>query len=100
MLLASTANAIIVGFNVRPDGGRRVCQRSMWTWRMYRVIYDAIRGNPGRYEGHAGSQSFRKAVIGHAEVRQTYRSHSNRHHREYASSKTARSQRLPGSAYA
>ena len=73
ILLASTANAIIVGFNVRPDAAAAAsAQRSNVDIRMYRVIYDAIDEIEAAMKGMLAPK-FREAVIGHAEVRQTYR---------------------------
>lgn len=73
ILLASTANAIVVGFNVRPDAAAAVsAQRSNVDLRMYRVIYDAIDEIEAAMKGMLAPK-FREAVIGHAEVRQTYK---------------------------
>ena len=73
ILLASTANAIIVGFNVRPDAAAAAsAQRSSVDIRMYRVIYDAIDEIEAAMKGMLAPK-FREAVIGHAEVRQTYK---------------------------
>ena len=59
ILLASTSNAIVVGFNVRPDAAAQPpsAQRSNVDIRMYRVIYDAIDEIEARHEGHAGARS-------------------------------------------
>lgn len=73
ILLASTANAIVVGFNVRPDAAASAsAQRSNVDLRMYRVIYDAIDEIESAMKGMLAPK-FREAVIGHAEVRQTYK---------------------------
>ena len=73
ILLASTANAIVVGFNVRPDAAAAAsAQRSNIDLRMYRVIYDAIDEIEAAMKGMLAPK-FREAVIGHAEVRQTYK---------------------------
>ena len=73
ILLASTANAIVVGFNVRPDAAAAVsAQRANVDLRMYRVIYDAIDEIESAMKGMLAPK-FREAVIGHAEVRQTYK---------------------------
>ena len=73
ILLASTANAIVVGFNVRPDAAAAVsAQRSNVDLRMYRVIYDAIDEIEAAMKGMLAPK-YREAVIGHAEVRQTYK---------------------------
>ena len=73
ILLASTANAIVVGFNVRPDSAAAAsAQRSNVDLRMYRVIYDAIDEIEAAMKGMLAPK-YREAVIGHAEVRQTYK---------------------------
>ncbi|MBP3313104.1 MAG: translation initiation factor IF-2 [Oscillospiraceae bacterium] len=73
VLLASTANAIIVGFNVRPDNvAQASAARSNVDMRMYRVIYDAINEIQDAMKGMLDPK-FREAIIGHAEVRQTYK---------------------------
>jgi len=73
ILLASTSNAIIIGFNVRPDPAAAVsAQRASVDMRMYRVIYDAIEEIEAAMKGMLAPK-FREAVIGHAEVRQTYK---------------------------
>ena len=73
ILLASTANAIVVGFNVRPDAAAAAsAQRANVDVRMYRVIYDAIDEIEAAMKGMLAPK-FREAVIGHAEVRQTYK---------------------------
>ena len=73
ILLASTSNAIVVGFNVRPDAAAAAsAQRSNVDLRMYRVIYDAIDEIEAAMKGMLAPK-FREAVIGHAEVRQTYK---------------------------
>ncbi len=73
ILLASTSNAIVVGFNVRPDAAAAAsAQRSNVDLRMYRVIYDAIDEIESAMKGMLAPK-FREAIIGHAEVRQTYK---------------------------
>ncbi|MBQ7567088.1 MAG: translation initiation factor IF-2 [Oscillospiraceae bacterium] len=73
VLLASTANAIIVGFNVRPDSAAQAnAARANVDMRMYRVIYDAIEEIQDAMKGMLDPK-FREAIIGHAEVRQTYK---------------------------
>ena len=72
ILLASTANAIVVGFNVRPnDAAQAAAKRDHVDMRMYRVIYDAINEIEAAMKGML-APTYREAVIGHAEVRQTY----------------------------
>ncbi len=73
ILLASTSNAIVVGFNVRPnEAAAAAAKRDHVDMRMYRVIYDAINEIEAAMKGMLAPQ-YREAVIGHAEVRQTYK---------------------------
>ncbi len=71
--LASVSNAIIIGFNVRP--GANVAEHAEADGvdiRLYRVIYDAIDDIKAAMAGMLEPE-FRENVIGHAEVRQTFR---------------------------
>jgi len=73
ILLATTAGAIVVGFNVRPDSGAQAsAQRTNVDMRFYRVIYDAIDEIEAAMKGMLAPK-FQEAVIGHAEVRMTYK---------------------------
>ena len=73
ILLASTAGAIVVGFNVRPDAAAQVsAQRANVDMRFYRVIYDAINEIEDAMKGMLAPK-FEEVVIGHAEVRMTYK---------------------------
>ena len=73
ILLASTAGAIIIGFNVRPDAGAQAsAQRTAVDMRFYRVIYDAIDEIEAAMKGML-APTFEEVIIGHAEVRQTYK---------------------------
>ncbi len=73
ILLASTAGAIIVGFNVRPDAAAQASgQRANVDMRFYRVIYDAINEIEAAMKGMLAPQ-YEEAIIGHAEVRMTYK---------------------------
>ena len=73
VLLASTSNAIIVGFNVRPDSAAQAAAaRAKVDMRMYRVIYDAIDEIQDAMKGMLAPK-FKEVIIGHAEVRQTYK---------------------------
>jgi translation initiation factor IF-2 len=73
ILLASTSNAIVVGFNVRPEASAAAhAQRDGVDLRMYRVIYDAIDEITAAMKGMLAPK-FREVVIGHAEVRLTYK---------------------------
>ena len=73
VLLASTAGAIIVGFNVRPDSSAAAnAQRANVDMRFYRVIYDAIDEIESAMKGMLAPE-FEEVVLGHAEVRMTYK---------------------------
>ena len=73
ILLASTAGAIIIGFNVRPDSGAQAsAQRTAVDMRFYRVIYDAIDEIEAAMKGML-APTFEEVILGHAEVRQTYK---------------------------
>ena len=73
VMLASTSQAIIVGFNVRPDAAaRKSAARANVDMRMYRVIYDAINEIEAAMKGMLAPK-FREVLLGHAEVRQTYK---------------------------
>ena len=73
ILLASTAGAIIVGFNVRPDAAAQASgQRANVDMRFYRVIYDAIDEIESAMKGMLAPK-YEEVIIGHAEVRMTYK---------------------------
>ena len=73
ILLASTAGAIIVGFNVRADmAAQASAQRSKVDMRFYRVIYDAIDEIESAMKGMLAPK-YQEVVVGHAEVRMTYK---------------------------
>ena len=73
VMLAATSGAIIVGFNVRPDNAARdSAARSKVDMRMYRVIYDCINEIEAAMKGMLAPK-FKESVIGHAEVRETYK---------------------------
>ena len=73
VMLAATSGAIIVGFNVRPDNAARdSAARSNVDMRMYRVIYDCINEIEAAMKGMLAPK-FRESIIGHAEVRETYK---------------------------
>ena len=73
ILLASTSGAIVVGFNVRADAAAQAsAQRAKVDMRFYRVIYDAIDEIEAAMKGMLAPK-FQEVVIGHAEVRQTYK---------------------------
>jgi translation initiation factor IF-2 len=69
VMLASAANAIIIGFNVRPDANaRRIAETEKVDLRHYRVIYDAINDIEAAMTGML-SPEFKEVVLGRAEVR-------------------------------
>ena len=73
VMLAATSGAIIVGFNVRPDSAARdSAARNNVDIRMYRVIYDCINEIEDAMKGMLAPK-YREQVIGHAEVRETYK---------------------------
>ena len=73
ILLASTAGAIVIGFNVRPDAAAQASgQRANVDMRFYRVIYDAIDEIEAAMKGMLAPQ-YEEVVLGHAEVRLTYK---------------------------
>ncbi len=71
--LASTSNAIIIGFNVRPDNtAKELADREKVDLRLYRVIYNAIEDVEAAMKGML-DPTFEEKVIGHAEVRQVFK---------------------------
>ncbi len=71
--LASASNAIVIGFNVRPDNvAKETAEREKVDLRLYRVIYDAINDVEAAMKGML-DPIFKEKVIGHAEVRQVFR---------------------------
>ena len=71
--LAATSNAIIIGFNVRPDStAKATAEREGVDLRLYRVIYDAIADVEAAMKGML-DPIYEEKVIGHAEVRQTFK---------------------------
>ncbi|MCH4072821.1 translation initiation factor IF-2 [Pseudoramibacter sp.] len=73
VLLASTSNAIIIGFNVRPDkNALEAAEHEKVDIRLYRVIYDAIDDVKQAMEGMLAPDYVEK-VTGEAEVRNTFR---------------------------
>lgn len=73
ILLASASNAIVVGFNVRPDSGARDSAAASGTdVRTYRIIYDCIEEMQAAMKGMLAPK-FREEVLGHAEIRQTFK---------------------------
>ena len=73
VMLASASNAIIVGFNVRPEGNAKtVAEHDKVDIRLYRIIYDCIEEIEAAMKGMLAPK-FREVVLGHAEVRQTFK---------------------------
>ena len=73
VMLAATSNAIIVGFNVRPDNNARdIAARDHVDMRMYRVIYDCINEIETAMKGMLAPK-FKEVELGQAEVRNVFR---------------------------
>lgn len=73
VMLAQTSGAIIVGFNVRPDGvAKAAAERDGVDMRMYRVIYDCIEEIKAAMKGMLAPK-FRENQLGTAEVRNVYK---------------------------
>ncbi len=71
--LAIASNAIIIGFNVRPDNmAKSTAEREKVDVRLYKVIYDAIADIEAAMKGML-DPIYEEKVIGHAEVRQTFK---------------------------
>ncbi len=71
--LASASNAIIIGFNVRPDAtAKATAEREGVDVRLYKVIYQAIEDIEAAMKGML-EPVFEEKVLGHAEVRQTFK---------------------------
>lgn len=73
VMLANTSNAIIVGFNVRPDAGAKAnAERDNVEIRTYRVIYDCIEEIESAMKGMLAPKK-REVVLGTVDVRQVYK---------------------------
>ena len=73
VMLAATSNAIIVGFNVRPDNNAKdIAARDHVDMRMYRVIYDCINEIETAMKGMLAPK-FKEVELGQAEVRNVFR---------------------------
>ena len=73
VMLAATSNAIIVGFNVRPDNNAKdIAARDHVDMRMYRVIYDCINEIETAMKGMLAPK-FKEVELGQAEVRSVFR---------------------------
>ena len=74
VILASASNAIIIGFNVRPDAlAKETAEREGVDLRLYKVIYNAIEDVEAAMKGML-DPIYEEKVIGHAEIRQTFKS--------------------------
>ncbi len=73
VMLAEASNAIIVGFNVRPEAGiADAAAAAHVDLRLYRIIYDAIEEIEQAMKGML-APTFKEVILGHAEVRQTFK---------------------------
>ena len=73
VMLASASNAIIIGFNVRPDATAKAdAEHDQVEMRMYRVIYDALEDVKAAMKGMLAPK-FREVELGHAEVRNVFK---------------------------
>jgi translation initiation factor IF-2 len=73
VLLASASNAIIIGFNVRPEtSAKAVADREKIDLRLYRIIYNAIEDIEAAMKGML-DPIYQEKVIGHAQIRQTFK---------------------------
>jgi translation initiation factor IF-2 len=73
VMLASASNAIIIGFNVRPEpNARKMAERENVETRMYRVIYEALEDVKAAMTGMLTPQ-FKEVVLGQAEVRHLFK---------------------------
>ncbi len=71
--LASASNAIIIGFNVRPDNtAKEISEREKVDVRLYKVIYNAIEDIEAAMKGMLDPE-YEEKVLGHLEVRQTFK---------------------------
>ena len=71
--LASASNAIIIGFNIRPDAtAKSIAEREKVDMRLYKVIYQAIEDVEAAMKGML-DPVFEEKVIGHAVIRQTFK---------------------------
>ena len=73
VMLAEASNAIIVGFNVRPEAGvAEEAERAKVDVRLYRVIYDCLEEIEQAMRGML-APTFKEVVLGHAEIRETFK---------------------------
>ncbi len=73
VMLASASNAIVIGFNVRPDNNaRRLAEQDQVDVRLYRVIYEALEDIEAAVRGLL-KPVYQEQVLGQAEIRQVFR---------------------------
>jgi len=73
VMLASASNAIVIGFNVRPDSNaRKVAEKNSVDIRLYRIIYEAIEDIKAAVKGMLKPE-YKEVVQGQAEVRQVFK---------------------------
>ena len=73
IILASASNAIVIGFNIRPDArAKDMADSEGVDVRLYRVIYNAIEDIDSAMKGML-DPIYEEKIIGHAEIRQTYK---------------------------
>ncbi len=73
IMLAEASNAIVVGFNVRPEAGvAETAAQAHVDVRLYRIIYDCLEEIEQAMRGML-APTFKEVVLGHAEVRQTFK---------------------------
>lgn len=73
VMLASASNAIIIGFNVRPEtSAKNVAEDQKVDIRLYRVIYNAIEDITAAMKGML-DPVFEEKIVGHAEIRQIFK---------------------------
>lgn len=73
VMFASASNAIIIGFNVRPDvNARKAAENEKVDMRLYRVIYDAIEDVKAAMSGLLEPE-YREVMIGRAEIRKVFK---------------------------
>ncbi len=73
VMLASASNAIIVGFNIRPENAARVsAEKNDVEIRLYNIIYDCIEEIEAAMKGMLAPK-FKEVVLGYAEVRQVFK---------------------------
>ncbi len=73
VMLAATSNAIVIGFNVRPDKNAiKLAETEEVDIRLYRVIYDAVEDIKKAMEGMLAPE-FREKIMGNAEIREVFK---------------------------